>query len=268
MEKKILLQLFAEEIESETTPTEEVENSNDELEENEDDVNFDGEDNDKEVEQKKEATSKKQRQNNYNNAQARIQRKHEEELKKAQRESYVKGVVESNNGVNHYTGGKIQDEIDVKQLELLNEMKNKGLDTDDLGEVLKFMAEKERQANKEKQLEQEKQNQLNEKINNDMQEFINEYGEDKLEELLDEEGEFSKSKYRNLIGKVSLKEAYELFEDHKKDIDKKASSLAKQKDARRKASSGNFGNGETSEISYENMTKEQRKAYRDSIRSR
>ena len=98
--------------------------------------------------------------------------------------------------------------------------------------------------------------------------MINALDSEPFEELLDEEGEFSKSKYRNLIGKVSLKEAYELFEDHKKDIDKKASSLAKQKDARRKASSGNFGNSETTEISYENMTKEQRKAYRDSIRSR
>ena len=142
---KLNLQLFAgEEGENEPTDDDLVENETidtedlEDFEDDEDDIDFDDtEEDDEEVEEKKvdNDTVKKhvdnikhQKQQNYNNAKARIEKRRQEELAKAKREAYIEGIKKSTNGINTFTGQPIKDDVDVEVYETMCEMTEKGLD--------------------------------------------------------------------------------------------------------------------------------------------
>lgn len=272
MEKKINLQLFAE---SEETPTNEVENSEptneveeEETEEVEEEVEFDDNNTLKEDEEvKKNDTEKKQKTQNFNNAQLRIQRKKQEELEKLKREAYVKGVIASTNGKNPITSMPIKDEVDVEQLELLNEMRLNNVDVDDVGKVLEYMANKKRQENEKIKQQQEQEQKEHERIDNELLEFSNKYGNETTEKVLNDE-KFEKFASKLISKGFSISEAYEMFIETKTEVEAQAQKLVKQKEARKKATVGQFGNSQTQEVSFENLSFEERKKIRDSVRNK
>lgn len=249
---KFNLQLFAY---GENEPTEEpVENQEvEELEDLDDDfeeeeINFtDDEDDEEELEEKDKVdkdivekhkeTLKNQKQQNYNNAKARIERRRQEELAKAKREAYIEGIKKSTNGVNSFTGQPIKDDVDVEVYETMCEMTEKGLDPVD--DYYKYTAEKRRQEKEQLRLQNEQKEQENEKLNSEINDFINAYGKDTFEKILKDNDfdEFSK----DLIGAIPLKTIYDRFLKYNAKMENKAEELAIKKDARRRSSSGALG---------------------------
>lgn len=248
------LQLFAGE-DGEKEPTEEVENENfeetDDLDEDfddDDDVDFDDteDEDEEEVEEKKVDNDKvkphvdnikNQKQQNYNNAKARIERRRQEELNKAKREAYIEGIKKSTNGVNSFTGQPIKDDTDVEIYETMCEMSEKGLDPVD--DFYKYTAEKRRNEKEQIRIQNEAKEKENARLNNEIAEFINAYGEETLKKALNDADfdEFSK----DLVGAVPLKVIYDKFLKVSAKTETKAEELAIKKDARRKSSSGALG---------------------------
>lgn len=255
---KLKLQLFAGE-DGEKEPTQEVENEDfeetddlDEDYEDDDDVDFDDTDDDEEDETEQEVETKKvsndkvkshtdniknQKQQNYNNAKARIERRRQEELNKAKREAYIEGIKKSTNGVNSFTGQPIKDETDVEIYETMCEMNEKGLDP--VEDFYKYTAEKRRNEKEQIRIQNEAKEKENAKLNTEIAEFINVYGEDTLKKVLNDADfeEFSK----DLVGAVPLKVIYDKFLKISANTETKAEQLAIKKDARRKSSSGALG---------------------------
>lgn len=249
------LQLFAGE-DGEKEPTKEVENEDfeetDDLDEDfDEDEDFDFDDTEdeeetEEVEDKKVSndkvkshvdTIKNQKQQNYNNAKARIERRRQEELNKAKREAYIEGIKKSTNGVNSFTGQPIKDDTDVEIYETMCEMSEKGLDPVD--DFYKYTAEKRRNEKEQIRIQNEAKEKENAKLNNEIAEFINAYGEETLKKALNDADfdEFSK----DLVGAVPLKVIYDKFLKVSAKTETKAEELAIKKDARRKSSSGALG---------------------------
>ena len=253
---KLNLQLFAgEEGENEPTDDDLVENETidtedlEDFEDDEDDVDFDDTegDDEEEVEEEKKVdndkvkshadTIKQQKQQNYNNAKARIEKRRQEELAKVKREAYIEGIKKSTNGINTFTGQPIKDEVDVEVYETMCEMTEKGLDPVD--DYYKYTAEKRRNEKEQLRIQNEQKEQENQKLNVEISDFIKSYGEDTLKNVLNdaEFDEFSK----DLVGKLPLKNIYERFLKYNAKTEEKAEALAIKKDARRKSSSGALG---------------------------
>ena len=253
---KIKLQLFAGEGEDEPTEVlveNETINEDEDLEiveDDDDDVDFDDTDDDDEaeetVEEKKVENDKvkshvnnikNQKQQNYNNAKARIERRRQEELNKAKREAYIEGIKKSTNGVNSFTGQPLKDEVDVEIYETMCEMSEKGLDP--VEDYYKYTAEKRRTEKEQLRIQNEKKEQENQKLNGEISDFIKSYGEETLKNVLNdaEFEEFSK----DLVGAIPLKTIYERFLKYNAKMEDKAEKLAIKKDARRKSSSGALG---------------------------
>ena len=243
---KIKLQLFAGEGEDEPTEVlveNETINEDEDLEiveDDDDDVDFDDTDDDDEaeetVEEKKVENDKvkshvnnikNQKQQNYNNAKARIERRRQEELNKAKREAYIEGIKKSTNGVNSFTGQPLKDEVDVEIYETMCEMSEKGLDP--VEDYYKYTAEKRRTEKEQLRIQNEKKEQENQKLNGEISDFIKSYDA--------EFEEFSK----DLVGAIPLKTIYERFLKYNAKMEDKAEKLAIKKDARRKSSSGALG---------------------------
>ena len=253
---KIKLQLFAGEGEDEPTEVlveNETINEDEDLEiveDDDDDVDFDDTDDDDEaeetVEEKKVENDKvkshvnnikNQKQQNYNNAKARIERRRQEELNKAKREAYIEGIKKSTNGVNSFTGQPLKDEVDVEIYETMCEMSEKGLDP--VEDYYKYTAEKRRTEKEQLRIQNEKKEQENQKLTGEISDFIKSYGEETLKNVLNdaEFEEFSK----DLVGAIPLKTIYERFLKYNAKMEDKAEKLAIKKDARRKSSSGALG---------------------------
>ena len=253
---KIKLQLFAGEGEDEPTEVlveNETINEDEDLEiveDDDDDVDFDDTDDDDEaeetVEEKKVENDKvkshvnnikNQKQQNYNNAKARIERRRQEELNKAKREAYIEGIKKSTNGVNSFTGQPLKDEVDVEIYETMCEMSEKGLDP--VEDYYKYTAEKRRTEKEQLRIQNEKKEQENQKLNGEISDYIKSYGEETLKNVLNdaEFEEFSK----DLVGAIPLKTIYERFLKYNAKMEDKAEKLAIKKDARRKSSSGALG---------------------------
>ena len=288
MEKKLLklfdLQMFSEDpeeedIEEDETPTEEeVEDSDvedteeDYQEDNEEEADFDDyseEDNEEEEEQKeepkkeepkeesKEDKLKAQRQENYKNAQARLQRKQQEQQKKVEREAYVKGVMTATNGVNKYTKKPIVDQEDVDEYELRCKIDKEG------GDPIEDYFDYVKQQNRARKLELEKEKEREEQERNnrdkEVQDFISEYGKEEFENFLNDT-DFDE-KFGHLIGKAPIADLWKTYKtiksQEKKTIEKKVEDEVVMKEARRRASSGPLGNKKTKEKSIEDMTDEE-----------
>lgn len=259
MEKKLLLnlQMFANGEEEQTeTPTEEVENSQedvDTLDEENEIAEFD--DGEEEQEEKK-TTAKSTREQNYKNAQARIQRKKQEEQEKIEKEAYRKGVIKATNGVNKYTNKPIVDSEDIALYEMMCEIDADGGDPiEDFADYWKEKQKNERIA-REKELEEKNKN--DQKINDDLNAFINKYPDVNLNELLDgnnqneranEEHKSFIEMFGDLVGEVPLTTLYEKYKSIQNIIDTNINNKVKDKIIRQKAlemsSTGPLGNNST-----------------------
>ena len=256
MEKlKLLLQLFAED-ESEE-PTDEVENpSEEDDDEGELNLDEDSEDEAEEVEEVKPDTTKKKKQENYNNAQLRLQKKEEKRKaeEKLKRDGYIEGIKKSSNGKNRFTGKTIEDEFDVEEYETMLEMEEKGLDPlEDYSDYIKTKQRAERQKQLETEAEQQTQKQ---KIESDLNSFVSKYGRETAEKILNDT-EFNKFS-EGLLGSVPLEVIYEKFLTVQTTLETKAEKMVIEKEARRTSSTKKLGNSnEPAKKSFKEMSDEE-----------
>lgn len=261
----MFIQLFAEgdEDDIEDNSTEEVENDEefDELDEDSDekDAEFDDsegdetEDSEQPKETKVQETSKQQKSENYKNALKRIEEKKQRELERARQESYMQGVKESTGGINHFTNTRIEDEHDVQMFKMMCEMKQQGLDPID--DLPQYLIQQQRFKAQEVAKAQEAQNAVKQRRANEINDFVKAHGQSAVEKALYDEG-FNKYA-KPFLDKIPIKEVYENYLSYKNEIETKAEELALEKDARRKASSGQLGKKNKTEKSFSEMTPEE-----------
>lgn len=261
---KLLLQLFAED---EQTPTEEVEASSVDATEDDDDIDFndieeDDDDIDLEEDDIKPQQSKKQQNKEYAQKRIKAKKEAEEKLAKEKRDEFLRGVQFGNDGKNRFTGREIKDEEDLAELELMLEMEKKGLDPlEDYTEYLKEKRREERKAelerkNAEAQAEKESQE--------DIDKFYEKYSKEKAQELFKDKNFLRFSD--GLLGAVPLTVIYEKFQETKNVTETQAEKLAREKDARRKSSSGSLTeNQQPQRKPFSEMTDEEFRAFQNSL---
>lgn len=141
----------------------------------------------------------------------------EDEIEKIRRQAYLDGVKKSFNGINPYNQQKIEDEYDLQVFETMQELKEKGLDP--IKDFPKYVADKNREAIAKQKEEEEKKQAEQVKLQEELKDFIATYPKVDVNELLKNE-EFSEVT-QGLLEKISIKEAYELYQ--------RVSLLAKKK---------------------------------------
>lgn len=269
MKKQLLLniQLFADEEQTEDTPTEQVENNEEEKTSEE---NAEQEVQNEEKESKTEETSKEpkaektpqdeEKERNKKNAQRRIlerQKKQEEvrqkQLNEEKRKSYIDGVKKSTNGVNKFTNNPIEDEDDVEEYELMLELEAKGKDP--IADYYQAVKEKTR-AQKQKQLQEiEAQQKQEQDLNADVDSFIQKYGEDTAQKIGSDEAFLDFA--NDLFGKVPLSTIYEKYLAIQAKIETKSTEKVIEKEARRMSSPGAPGKGNETAKSWKDLTPEE-----------
>lgn len=262
---ELFLQMFADE---EQTPTQEVESTEEVLDE---DPDFDEEEVEEKAEESKTERSqdKTQAEKNSEYAKKRIaQRKEREqarkkELENEKRTSYIEGLKKSTKGINPFTQTPIKDELDVEELEMMLEMEEKGLDPSDVSEFNNYRKEKQREINAKAKEEENRKNEEKLKEFNYLKEFETKYGRETMEQLSKDE-KFDKFSSK-LLGKVPLTDIYELYLDTQSEINAKADELALDKDSRRLSSTGNMRAKNATVKSYRDMTNEEFEAERKKI---
>ncbi|MGN1337350.1 MAG: hypothetical protein ACI4WW_02630 [Candidatus Coprovivens sp.] len=246
--------------ENENENVSENENENDEkkseevVEENE---NQDGSKDDSTEEQKQ--LTDKERNAYYANLRRQNEQKNGNvtQQNKSTNSDYFKGIITATNGINPYTGKSITDDEDLKEFELMVKLSKEGKDPvkDYLEAVKEEKREEQRkilEANKEK-----------EKQNEELDEFVKTYGVDTLRQLAKDQ-EFCKFA-DNFNKTATISNIYKIYLDVNDRADKKAKSIAEEKEARRKSGSGNQnkGNSIVEKIDFINMTSEQFKEYQN-----
>ena len=265
--KRINLQLFAEGDEVEPTKDEnanvEEENAEEVTTEFSDD-NPQGEENEEalknaQVEKEKEA----KRQAYIRRQQEREKRIALEKAEKEKREAYVDGLKKSVGNTNPFTGQPIVDEEDVKEFELMLEIKNAGKDP--IEDYATYVKEKARLERKQAEAKQTEQRSFEERTEKNFNEFVDAYGLDKVKEVLNDKKFIAFGKEFIDAG-VSPKVVYEKYLEINKNVETKAEKLALQKDARRQSSSGDVTGREGATFSWGSLSDEEFKKQYDKLR--
>lgn len=194
---------------------------------------------------------------------ARIKAEEEAEIKieQARKEAYEQGLkqgkVQSYIGKqNPYTGQEIRDNYDVEEYLEMYELDSKGKDPIDGYRELqkqKARAEAERKIKEDEEL---KQKQWYEEDTNN---FLGKYSSEKLQELTKDEdfNLFASGK----IGKLPLSQIYEDYQKLIGKYEKKSVETAKQIVANNTTTPGAIEEGETQELNWNSMSKEQFEKY-------
>ena len=165
------------------------------------------------------------------NAEA-AQRRREAEKQKELRAERVKTIIETLNGINPYTDEPMKDEIDVAEYEAMREIEKKG--GDPIGDLRRSSKEKQRNDAQEQQKKAEK----DAFYAKDAADFRAAYPDVDLRELIANEkfAIFAEGK----VGNMPLKKIYEgyLSFSGEKETNQKATQIAKQMLANKKASPG------------------------------
>lgn len=241
MEKKKLdyflnIQLFAED-----DDPNEKEEEKEKAELDDSDFEEDSEDDDQ-----KEETKKKPQQDKATNAQqAEARRKREKEEKerkeredKIKEESYLKGKLDSTK-MNEFTDEPIEDEYDLKILELQRKIKAQG--GDPIADLPKYLAKQEREINKSKKAE-------NEKVSKDIESYRKSHPTATNEDIAKIINHPLGSKY---LGKLTLEEVSELINE--------TSSVAKEKEVKKTAKKmPSSTTGNKTETSYSQKSEKER----------
>lgn len=204
------------------------------------------------TEEAKEEKQSKEENSNY----AQIRRKAEADAEIKARakvnEAYEKGKLEAFIGrTNPYTGTVINDKTDIQVYENMYELDKSGKDP--VADYAGYIADKQRQDEKEK-LEKQK---IQEEAEKDIADFTNKYPDINLTELLENET------FKDYIeGKrKSLTTLYENYKKMENSFRNKAVDVAKQTIANSQSTPGSLGSGSDVTIDYNSMSKEEFEKY-------
>lgn len=229
------------------------------------DLEFDGDDEETSNENKNEEVNKKQPSNKKEQTaeekrlafQKRQEEKEKkrllEERKKIEQEHFEKGIIKGAGGVNKFTGEKLVTKHDIEDYMLMLEMEEKGLNPDDGFAVLKYKREKQIELEQKQLQEKTEQQKMQEFMDNDIKTFTKERPNVNIQELFNDE-EF-KIFSEKLLGKVPLVDIYDTFEKLNIQTESKADKLARTKLAKSLSSPKGLGSaGETSTKSFKDMS--------------
>ncbi len=161
----------------------------------------------------------------------------EQRLAKARDE----GLIEALGGVNPYTGEKIVDDTDLKTYRIMKAIKDRG--GDPIQDFAKEYAKLERETRASAEAEAKKAEDRQKAMREEVDKFKAEYPSEDLQELLANEGFRKFATDKNLIERVGLVTTYELYQDHLKAEDAKATGKKERADKRRESSPGPLGGG-------------------------
>ena len=204
--------------------------------------------NDKSDEAETKATEEKKKQTPEENSKYAQERRRKAEIDNKVKEAYQKGRLEAYKGkINPYTNTEIQDETDIKVYENMYELEKSGKDP--IADYASYIADKEREAEKERL----KQEELQKSAKQDIEDFSEKYPNVDLEALLKDESftDYIEGKNKPLV------DLYENFNKLKNQFRNNAINVAKQTIANANATPGSLGSGSEVEVNYENMSSEE-----------
>lgn len=244
-EKKLdVAELTTEETDiTESTPEENVETNEQELEFTDN--------SDKEKPEEPKSEEKKQSEDE-NSKYAQARRKAEAETEAKVKEAYRKGRLEAFVGkTNPYTNTKIQDETDIQMYQNMYELESSGKDP--VADYALYIVDKQRQEKKELE-EKEK---LEKEAETDIADFTLKYPDVNLTELLNDDT------FKDYIDgkRKPLTELYENYKKMETNFRNKAVEVAKQTIANSQSTPGSLGSGSDVSIDYNNMSKEEFEKY-------
>lgn len=197
----------------------------------------------------------------YRIARIKAEKEAEKKIEQVRKEAYEQGLqqgkVQSYIGKqNPYTGQEIKDNYDVEEYLEMYELDSKGKDPIDGYRELQKQKARVEAEKKIKEDEELKQKQWYEE---DTNKFLEKYSSEKLQELTKDEdfNLFASGK----IGKLPLSQIYEDYQKLIGKYEKKSVETAKQIVANNNATPGALEEGETKELNWETMPKEQFKKY-------
>ena len=267
--EKIELQLFAEgeePKENNTTPTEQVENPENqttEFEENPSEEAKTEDEGEKEADLKAKEEAQKEAAR-----QAYIRRQQEKEQKRLEQErrnAYLEGIKKSTNGINRFTNKPISDEEDMKEYEAMLELEKQGRDPiEDYAEYLKEQRRAERKA---RELEAQKEQENDKRVYDEISNFEKAYGKGKAQEVLKDKDFMDFGK--DLIDSgASLSSVYKAYMNAKTKIEKKSEQMLIEKQASAYSSPGSNKAGENNDKSFASMSDEEFENYRKRLLGR
>jgi hypothetical protein len=228
---------------TESTPEENVETNEQELE-------FTDNSDKEKPEEPKSEEKKQSEEENSKYAQAR--RKAEAETEAKVKEAYRKGRLEAFVGkTNPYTNTKIQDETDIQMYQNMYELESAGKDP--VADYALYIVDKQRQERKELEEKQK----LEKEAETDIADFTLKYPDVNLTELLNDDT------FKDYIDgkRKPLTELYENYKKMETNFRNKAVEVAKQTIANSQSTPGSLGSGSDVSIDYNNMSKEEFEKY-------
>ena len=208
-----------------------------------------------ETEQSKEENAK------YASARRRAEEEAQRQIEQARKEAYEQGLQQGKTtsfiGMhNPYTGKEIQDEYDAREYLEMFDLDKKGKDP--IEGYRELQKEKEKKEVEER-LKAEEKSKQDLWFQNDTKDFIEKYSAEKLQEL-------TKNADFNLfasgkIGKIELSKIYEDYQKLISKYEKKSVETAKQIIANNNTTPGAIEEGETQELNWNDMSKEEFEKY-------
>lgn len=163
---------------------------------------------------------------------ARERRKKEEEarLAKIEKETKVKTIIETLDGVNPYTNEKMEDETDVKEYLTMREIEKNGKDP--ITDFSSYQKQKAKQEAEQQRVKKESE----EWITNDAKDFRSKHPDVNLDDLIKDE--LFSSIAKPLAGKVPMTDIYNTYQKACSKIEEKAIAKTAQTLANNAATPG------------------------------
>ena len=184
---------------------------------------------------------------------ARERRKKEEEarLAKIEKETKVKTIIETLDGVNPYTSEKMEDAADVEEYLTMREIEKSGKDP--ITDFSSYQKQKAKQEAEQQRVKKESE----EWITNDAKDFKSKHPDVNLDDLIKDELFVSIAKPQ--AGKIPMTKIYEIYSLTLNKIEEKAAARTAQAIANQQSSIGALKNAApSSPKSVEHMTREER----------
>lgn len=234
---------------TDTVPEENTEKNEESFEFTE---NTDSDDNEESKEKVKDEKQSKEENSNYAQIRRKAEADAEAKVRAKVNEAYEKGKLEAFVGrTNPYTNTIINDKTDIQVYENMYALDKAGKDP--VADYAGYIADKQRQDEKEK-LEKQK---IQEEAEKDIADFTNKYPNINLTELLENET------FKDYIeGKrKSLTTLYENYKKMENSFRNKAVDVAKQTIANSQSTPGSLGSGSDVTVDYNSMSKEEFEKY-------
>lgn len=163
-------------------------------------------------------------------------RREKERKREEHTEDYDKGMLDAVDGINPFTGEKINDEADLNEYKIMREIAKTG--GDPLTDYRKFVKDKSRKEAQETRQQQEQQKRYEDDVNSFQSKYPN-----KLKELTKDErfAIFAKGK----VGKMPLVDIYEDFVKFNDFVSKDATEQAEKMYSNAMSSTGSLSTGDS-----------------------